>query len=94
MIPILEFDKLAPQDILNRDIRAEANVDAAVDAVLAEVSTSMTMVKYSCKTVWVMSRMLMLCWASREQTEAVMPTLSLPMTVTIAFIVYSPFLNG
>ena len=37
MIPILEFDKLAPQDILNRDIRAEANVDAAVDAVLAEV---------------------------------------------------------
>ena len=37
MIPILEFDKLAPEDILNRDIRAEANVNAAVDAVLAEV---------------------------------------------------------
>lgn len=37
MIPILEFDKLAPEDILNRDIRAETNVDAAVDAVLAEV---------------------------------------------------------
>ena len=37
MIPILEFDKLAPEDILNRDIRAEANVDAAVDAVLADV---------------------------------------------------------
>ena len=37
MIPILEFDKLAPQDILNRDIRAEDGVDAAVDAVLAEV---------------------------------------------------------
>ena len=37
MIPILEFDKLAPEDILNRDIRAEDGVDAAVDAVLAEV---------------------------------------------------------
>ncbi|MDY3984568.1 histidinol dehydrogenase [Dysosmobacter sp.] len=37
MIPILEFDHLSPGDILNRDIRAEENVDAAVDAVLAEV---------------------------------------------------------
>ena len=37
MIPILEFEKLAPQDILNRDIQAEENVSAAVDAVLAEV---------------------------------------------------------
>ena len=37
MIPILEFDKLAPGDILNRDIQAEENVSAAVDAVLAEV---------------------------------------------------------
>ena len=37
MIPILEFDQLSPGDILNRDIRAEENVDAAVDAVLAEV---------------------------------------------------------
>ena len=37
MIPILEFDKLFPGDILNRDIRAEENVSAAVDAVLAEV---------------------------------------------------------
>ena len=37
MIPILEFDKLAPEDILNRDIQAEENVSAAVDAVLAEV---------------------------------------------------------
>ena len=33
MIPILEFDKLAPEDILNRDIRAEANVDAAAELV-------------------------------------------------------------
>ena len=37
MIPILEFDKLSPGDILNRDIQASENVDAAVDAVLAEV---------------------------------------------------------
>ena len=37
MIPILEFDKLSPGDIPNRDIRAEENVSAAVDAVLAEV---------------------------------------------------------
>ena len=29
MIPILEFDKLAPEDILNRDIQAEENVSAA-----------------------------------------------------------------
>ncbi|MDY3281493.1 histidinol dehydrogenase [Dysosmobacter sp.] len=39
MIPILEFDKLAPEEILNRDIRAEDGVDAAVDAVLAEVKS-------------------------------------------------------
>jgi len=37
MMQIYEFDKLSPQDILNRDIQAEANVDAAVDAVLADV---------------------------------------------------------
>ena len=37
MIPILEFDRLSPGEILNRDIRAEENVSAAVDAVLAEV---------------------------------------------------------
>ena len=37
MIPILQFDRLAPEDILNRDIQAEEDVSAAVDAVLAEV---------------------------------------------------------
>ena len=37
MIPSLDFEKLSPQDILNRDIQAEENVSAAVDAVLAEV---------------------------------------------------------
>ena len=37
MIPILNFEDLAPEDILNRDIQAEEDVSAAVDAVLAEV---------------------------------------------------------
>ena len=37
MIPIVNFDELAPEEILNRDIRAEEQVDAAVDAVIAEV---------------------------------------------------------
>ena len=37
MIPIYEFDSLDPQKFLNRDIQAEADVSAAVDAVLAEV---------------------------------------------------------
>jgi len=37
MMPIYEFDRLAPQEFLNRDIQAEEDVSAAVDAVLAEV---------------------------------------------------------
>ena len=37
MIPILEFDKLSAKEILNRDIREEEDVSAAVDAVLADV---------------------------------------------------------
>ena len=37
MIRICEFDKLDPRDILNRDIRAEEDVNAAVDAILADV---------------------------------------------------------
>ena len=37
MIRIYEFDKLSPEEILNRDIQAEEDVSAAVDAVLAEV---------------------------------------------------------
>lgn len=37
MIPILQFDRLAPEDILNRNIQAEEDVSAAVDAVLAAV---------------------------------------------------------
>ena len=39
MIRIYEFDKLSPEEILNRDIQAEEDVSAAVDAVLAEVRT-------------------------------------------------------
>lgn len=37
MIPIYEFDQLMPEQMLNRDIRAEADVEAAVKAVLADV---------------------------------------------------------
>ena len=37
MIRIYEFDKLSPEEILNRDIQAEEDVSATVDAVLAEV---------------------------------------------------------
>ena len=39
MIAILDFEKLTPEEILNRDIRAEENVNAAVDAVLEDVRT-------------------------------------------------------
>lgn len=37
MIRICEFENLSPAEILNRDIQAEENLSAAVDAVLAEV---------------------------------------------------------
>ena len=37
MIPILKLEELAEDRILNRDIQAEENVSAAVDAVIADV---------------------------------------------------------
>ena len=37
MMRIYELETLAPEEILNRDIRAEAEVDAAVDAILEDV---------------------------------------------------------
>ena len=37
MIRILDFDQLAPEAFLNRDLRAEEDVSAAVDEILAEV---------------------------------------------------------
>ena len=37
MIKIYQFDALKPEEILNRDIRAEADVEAAVDAIIADV---------------------------------------------------------
>ena len=40
MIRIYEFDALAPEEILNRDIQAEEDVSAAVDAVLANVKAN------------------------------------------------------
>ena len=37
MIRILDFDSLSPEEFLNRDIQAEEDVSAAVDAILADV---------------------------------------------------------
>ena len=39
MIPIERFNALRPEDILRRETGAEENVDAAVDAILADVRT-------------------------------------------------------
>ena len=37
MMTIYQFNDISPEEILNRDIQAEENVSAAVDAVLADV---------------------------------------------------------
>jgi len=37
MIKLYDFDSLKPEEILNRDIRAEKNVEDVVDAILADV---------------------------------------------------------
>ena len=37
MIRIFDFDKVAPEEILNRDIRDEADVEAVVDGIIADV---------------------------------------------------------
>lgn len=37
MMRILDFDSLAPEDFLNRDIQAEEDVSAAVDTIIQEV---------------------------------------------------------
>ena len=39
MISIQEFETLRPEQLLNRDIRAEADVDAAVDEIIQTVRT-------------------------------------------------------
>ena len=39
MIKLYDFDSLKPEEILNRDIRAEKNVEDVVDAILADVRT-------------------------------------------------------
>ena len=36
MIKLYQFDELRPEEILNRDIRAEKNVEDVVDGILAE----------------------------------------------------------
>ena len=35
MIRLYDFDEVRPEQILNRDIRAEADVEATVDAIIA-----------------------------------------------------------
>ena len=37
MIRLYDFDEVKPEEILNRDIRAEADVEATVDAIIADV---------------------------------------------------------
>ena len=37
MIKLYDFAELKPEEILNRDIRAEKNVEDVVDAILADV---------------------------------------------------------
>ena len=37
MIRLFEFDTLRPDEILNRDLRAEKNVEQAVEAIIADV---------------------------------------------------------
>ena len=39
MIKLYDFDSLKPEEILNRDIRTEKNVEDVVDAILADVRT-------------------------------------------------------
>ena len=39
MIKLYNFDELKPKEILNRDIRAEKNVEDVVDAIIADVRT-------------------------------------------------------
>ena len=37
MIKLYNFDELKPEEILNRDIRAEKNVENVVDGIIADV---------------------------------------------------------
>ncbi len=39
MIKLYNFDELKPEEILNRDIRAEKNVEDVVDGIIADVRT-------------------------------------------------------
>ena len=43
MIKLYNFDELRPEEILNRDIRAEKNVEDVVDGIIADVRPGATM---------------------------------------------------
>ena len=51
-----------------------SSLSRAKGTLAAEVSTSMIMVKYSCRMVWLMSSTLTFFSLSRAQTAAMMPT--------------------
>ena len=42
MIRLYDFDEVRPEEILNRDIRAEADVEATVDAIIAASAPAAT----------------------------------------------------
>ena len=51
MIRLYDFDEVRPEEILNRDIRAEADVEATVDAIIADVRTrgDAALIEYAAK---------------------------------------------
>ena len=53
MIRLYDFDEVRPEEILNRDIRAEADVEATVDAIIADVRArgDAALIEYAAKFV-------------------------------------------
>lgn len=51
MIRLYDFDEVRPEEILNRDIRAEADVEATVDAIIADVRArgDASLIEYAAK---------------------------------------------
>ena len=68
-----------------------ANLAAVKEREQFSRSASMTMVKFSCKIVWLISRTFTFHFASSELTPAIIPTRFFPSTVIMAFILCSPF---
>ncbi len=62
---------------------------SATWAVARVISTSMTMTNISCKTDWVTSSTFTPCFSHWAATFARIPTMSFPITVITAFVVFS-----